>query len=135
LAKNGSKEGDKGVDDDYNEEIQLNKLNEILKNNNADFTLEQESLHFIRYALTADDKAMNVTEYCAYGWNKGTGTTGMQLDRMLAEKIGTILYNPEDFDYDQFTTNVATLSKKYAEQSVYTNGIDALNNAFLDEIS
>ena len=60
---------------------------------------------------------MNMTEYCAYAWNKGTGTTGMQLDRLLADKIGTILSNPEDFDYDQFTVNVASLAEKYASQS------------------
>ena len=135
LSTNGSKIGDKGVDNKYNEEVQLNKLNELLANNSADFRLEEDSLHFIRYALTSEGQEMNVAEYCAYGWNKGTGSTGMQLDRMLAEKIGTILYNPEDFDYDQFTTNVSMLADKYAEQSVSTNGIDAINNAFLDEIT
>lgn len=133
LSTNGSKIGDKGVEDKYNEEVQLNKLNELLANNSADFILEEDSLHFIRYALTAEGQEMNVAEYCAYGWNKGTGSTGMQLDRMLAEKIGTILYNPEDFDYDQFTTNVSMLADKYAEQSVSSNGIDVINNAFLDE--
>ncbi len=133
LSTNGSKIGDKGVDDEYNEEVQLNKLNELLENNSADFKLEEDSLHFIRYALTAEGQEMNPAEYCAYGWNKGTGTTGMQLDRMLAEKIGTILYNPEDFDYDQFTTNVAMLADKYAEQSVGYDGIEAINDAFIDE--
>ena len=133
LSTNGSKVGDKGVDDEYNEEVQLNKLNELLADNSADFKLEEDSLHFIRYALTAEGQEMNVAEYCAYGWNKGTGTTGMQLDRMLAEKIGTILYNPEDFDYDQFTTNVAMLADKYAEQSVGSDGIEAINDSFIDE--
>ena len=133
LSTNGSKIGDKGVDDEYNEEVQLNKLNELLENNSADFKLEEDSLHFIRYALTAEGQEMNPAEYCAYGWNKGTGTTGMQLDRMLAEKIGTILYNPEDFDYDQFTTNVSMLADKYAEQSVSSDGIEAINDSFLDE--
>ncbi|HIS89667.1 TPA: hypothetical protein IAA87_09655 [Candidatus Avigastranaerophilus faecigallinarum] len=133
LSTNGSKIGDKGVDDEYNEEVQLNKLNELLANNSADFKLEEDSLHFIRYALTADGQEMNTAEYCAYGWNKGTGATGMQLDRMLAEKIGTILYNPEDFDYDQFTTNVSMLADKYAEQSIGSNGIETINNSFIDE--
>ncbi len=133
LSTNGSKVGDKGVDDEYNEEVQLNKLNELLADNSADFKLEEDSLHFIRYALTADGQEMNTAEYCAYGWNKGTGETGMQLDRMLAEKIGTILYNPEDFDYDQFTTNVAMLADKYAEQSVGSDGIETINDSFIDE--
>ena len=133
LSTNGSKIGDKGVDDEYNEEVQLNKLNELLSNNSADFKLEEDSLHFIRYALTADGQEMNTAEYCAYGWNKGTGATGMQLDRMLAEKIGTILYNPEDFDYDQFTTNVSMLADKYAEQSIGSNGIETINDSFIDE--
>lgn len=133
LSTNGSKVGDKGVDDEYNEEVQLNKLNELLADNSADFKLEEDSLHFIRYALTAEGQEMNVAEYCAYGWNKGTGETGMQLDRMLAEKIGTILYNPEDFDYDQFTTNVAMLADKYAEQSIGSDGIEAINDSFIDE--
>lgn len=133
LSTNGSKIGDKGVDDEYNEEVQLNKLNELLANNSADFKLEEDSLHFIRYALTADGQEMNTAEYCAYGWNKGTGATGMQLDRMLAEKIGTILYNPEDFDYDQFTTNVSMLADKYAEQSIGSNGIETINDSFIDE--
>ncbi len=133
LSTNGSKVGDKGVDDEYNEEVQLNKLNELLADNSADFKLEEDSLHFIRYALTAEGQEMNVAEYCAYGWNKGTGETGMQLDRMLAEKIGTILYNPEDFDYDQFTTNVSMLADKYAEQSIGSDGIEAINDSFIDE--
>ena len=129
LSVNGSKIGDR-VDKDYNEELQLNKLNELLTNNNADFTLDQESLHFIRYALTAEGEEMSVPEYLAYGWNKGTGQTGMQLDRMLAEKIGTILYNPEDFDYDQFTTNVAMLAQKYAQQSVSDYDLELMDEAF-----
>jgi len=117
LSKNGSKKGDRGVEDKYNEEIQLNNLNSLLAPYSSDFSLTSNSLDLIRYALTEDGQEMSVAEYCAYGWNKGTGETGMQLDRMLAEKVGTILSNPEDFDYDQFTTNVATLSEKYAQQS------------------
>ena len=55
----------------------------------------------------------------------------MQTDRMLAEKIGTILATPEDFDYDQFTVNVMTLAAKYANQSV-SNGLEAINEALDD---
>ena len=117
LSVNGSQEGDKGVDNEYNEELCLRKLNEHIANNSSDFTLNSEDLDYIRYALTADDAAMNEREYCAYAWNKGTGETGMQLDRLLADKIGTILKTPEDFDYDQFTVNVSSLAEKYIEQS------------------
>lgn len=113
LAKNGSTKEEKG-DKDYNEEIQLEELNKLLGGNPK---LNASDLDTIRYALTTNGSEMNMTEYCAYGWNKGTGTTGMQLDRLLADKIGTILSNPEDFDYDQFTVNVATLAEKYASQS------------------
>ena len=129
LSVNGSKINDRG-DRDFNEEFQLNKLNDLLKNNNADYTLSEDSLHFIRYALTSEGEEMSVPEYLAYGWNKGTGQTGMQLDRMLAEKIGTILYNPEDFDYDQFTTNVAMLAQKYAQQSVSEYDLELMDEAF-----
>ena len=130
LAQNGSKEGDEGVDTEYNEEVQLNKLNELLAENSADFQLDENSLDLIRYALTADGEEMTVTEYCAYGWNKGTGETGMQLDRMLAEKVGTILSDPDDFDYDQFTTNVAALADKYAAQSQSSISDDTFDDLF-----
>lgn len=113
LSKNGSKKSD-GGDKKYNEEVQLGKLNDLL----GGFELSQDDLNYIRYALTSNGQEMNMTEYCAYAWNKGTGTTGMQLDRLLADKIGTILSNPEDFDYDQFTVNVSTLTQKYIAQSI-----------------
>ncbi len=123
LSTNGSKIGDRGVDKEYNEERQINELNKLLGTKyNAD------DLILIRYALTESGQEMSMTEYCAYGWNKGTTGTGMQLDRMLAEKIGTILSTPEDFDYDQFTVNVSTMAEKYANQSV-TDGLNTMNNA------
>ncbi len=115
LAQNGSLASDK-VEKDYNEEVQLNKLNELLSKNSIDTQLEQSDLDYIRYALTSDGQEMTETQYCAYGWNKGTEETGMQLDRMLADKIGTILTDPESFDYDQFTVNVAALTEKYEAQ-------------------
>ena len=117
LSKNDSQKGDK-VEDLYNEEVQLEKLNKLLGGNP---TLKPEDLDYIRYSLTENGSEMNMTEYCAYAWNKGTGETGMQLDRLLADKIGTILYNPEDFDYDQFTVNVSTLAFMYANQTVDRN--------------
>ncbi len=115
LSENGSTISDK-VDEEYNEEIQLNKLNELLSSAGSDLSLEQEDLNYIRYALTAEGNEMTETEYCAYAWNKGTEETGMQLDRMLADKIGTILNDPESYDYDQFTVNVTSLAEKYASQ-------------------
>ena len=118
LSQNNSRIGDKGVDKDYNEEIQLNKLNDLISKNNSDFKLNFEDLNYMRYALTAENQEMTQQEYCAYGWNKGTGTTGMQIDRLLADKVGTILATPENFDYDQFTVNVNTLAIKYANQSL-----------------
>ena len=130
LSKNGSKIGDNDVDIEYNEEANLSKLNALLKENGANFELNENSLNLVRYALTKPGQEMSHVEYLAYGWNKGTGGTGMQLDRMLAEKLGTIFRDPEDMDYDQFTANVTALAEKYAEQSVGRNGFDALNYAF-----
>lgn len=125
LSKNGSMASD-GGDKAYNEEVQLNKLNDLL----GDYNLSQSDLNYIRYALTSTGQEMNMTEYCAYAWNKGTGETGMQLDRLLADKIGTILSNPEDFDYDQFTVNVSTLAQKYAAQSIQNDIGLYLDDAF-----
>ena len=110
VDKNGKK-----VTDDINEEIQLNELNKMLGD---EFKLESSDLYYIRYALTDENAEMNMTEFCAFGWNKGTNDNSLKLDRLLADKIGTILSNPEDFDYDQFTVNVATLALMYAGQSV-----------------
>ncbi len=121
LSYNGSLDNEQYLKDhpndkakDFNEEFQLNKINEIL---GGSLTLKQDDLNYIRYALSSDNASMNITEYCAYAWNKGTGETGMQFDRMLAEKIGTLFANPEDFDYDQFSVNVASLTDKYAQQA------------------
>ena len=134
LAQNGSKKGQRGVDKGYNEEQNLEKFNLILQKNNPDFEpLTEETLHYIRYALTGEGQAMTPVEYMAYGWNKGTTGTGMQLDRTLADKVGTILYDPEEFDYDQFTTNVSMLAEKYGNQSLGYGSLDDMNNAFLED--
>ena len=109
FDKNGNK-----VKDDINEEIQLNELNELLGD---ELSISNSDLYYIRYALTDANTEMNMTEFCAFCWNKGTNDNSLKLDRLLADKIGTILANPEDFDYDQFTVNVATLAEKYASQS------------------
>ena len=118
LSTNGSKEGSKDVDEDYNEELNLNKLNELLSKNDIDLKLDETSLNKIRYALTADGAEMNKTEYLAYAWNKGTGETGMQLDRMLAAKIGTMFTANDSFDADQFESNVSALADKYKDQTL-----------------
>lgn len=132
LAQNDSVKGQKKVEKGFNEEENLEILNKLLAENGETKTLNQSDLNYIRYYLTSDSQEMNLTEYCAYGWNKGTGYSGMQLDRTLADKIGTILANPEDFDYDQFTVNVSTLSKMYAQQSNINKAEDFLNNPFKD---
>lgn len=113
LSVNGSKDGFFVFDKTYNEEHNLNELNKLLK---LDTPLVQEDLDYIRYTLSGDDAKMNTTQYCAYAWNNGTGTTGMQFDRLLSAKIGTIYTTPEIFDYDQFVYNVETIAKKYARQ-------------------
>lgn len=116
LSANGTVKNQLGVDDDYNEELNLEKFNKILKKNGATEEIKQEDLDYIRYFLTSDSQEMNLVEYCAYAWNKGTGNSGMQLDRTLAEKIGIILIDPEDYDYELFALNVSILFDKYARQ-------------------
>lgn len=121
-------------DKDYNEAEQLKKLNQLLANGDPPMQLQQSDLDYIRYTLTSPNRLLTTTEYSAYAWNKGTGSSGMQLDRILADQIGIVLSNPEDFDYDQFTVNVSTLAEMYANQSVDEHGILLLNDAFNDEI-
>ena len=116
LAVDGSKISDPGIiDKPYNEEYQLNKLNSLLK---LDKPIVQDDLDYIRYTLSSDDQKMNLTQYCAYAWNNGTGKTSMQLDRLLATKVGVIFSNPDDFSADQFTVNVEQLAVKYAKQMI-----------------
>lgn len=131
LAQNGSVKGQRGVDKEFNEELQLHNFNAILGKNGGN-PLTQVDLNYIRYYLTSDSQELSMSQYCAYGWNKGTGATGMQLDRVLADKVGTILANPEDFDYDQFTVNVTSLAKLYAQQTVINASGNVLDNPFED---
>ncbi|MBQ3640703.1 hypothetical protein II906_02060 [bacterium] len=127
-----NEDGSKGskVSNEYNEEVQLEKLNNLLKD--SGITLTSQSLDILRVALTSDGYEMNITEFCAYAWNKGFGSDGQKTDRMLAERIGTLLTNPEDFDYDQFTSNVENLTEKYARQSDPSVSIDVIN-AYLED--
>lgn len=134
LAKNDSTASFKEIITggfDFNEEIQMKKFNKLLRQNGIDVEINSETLDNIRYALTEDGAQMNETEYLAYAWNKGTGETGMQLDRLLAAKVGTILSTEDNFDADQFESNVASLAHMYANQSVDENGIDYLNDALV----
>lgn len=117
--------GEKGTGEGLNEEENLNILNEKLKSCFSEEELEKgafvelkiEDIDYIRYFLTSQGQEMNMLEYCAYAWNKGTGDSGMKVDRTIMDKIGTILKDPETFDYDQFTINVVTLAEKYTQQS------------------
>lgn len=130
LAKNGTKLNPMNDNDQYNEESQQLLFEVLLRKNNSDIKLDNNSLNLIRYVLTENSSEMSHIEYMAYGWNKGTTGTGMQLDRMLAEKVGTLMQNPEDLDYDQFTTNVATMAARYANQSVGYRASDILDDVF-----
>ena len=104
-------------DKNWNEAEQLKILNGYLASGNPPMTLEQSDLNYIRYTLSAPNKEMTKTEFCAYTWLNEI-SYAMKFDRMLSEKIGTILSNPEDLDYDQYSVNVSTLAEMYKNQSV-----------------
>lgn len=99
---------------EYTEEIQFERLQEALGDN---VVLEDDALSYMKLALSNEICQMDMIEYCAYAWNSGTGDTGMQPDRIMAEKIGIILSDPEDFDYDQYSANVVSLTERYAQQA------------------
>lgn len=74
---------------------------------------------------------MTPVECFAYAWNKGTGRTGQQLDRLLADKVGLMFSQPDNFDYDRFTANVTTLTGRYAHQAgASVNEINDLINKY-----
>ena len=120
TKENPSPDGEK-----YTEEIQFERLKEAL---GSDVALEDDALSYLKLALSSEICQMDKVEYCAYAWNCGTGETGMQPDRIMAEKIGIILSNPEDFDYDQYAANVIALSEKYAQQ---VTGYDNTDDAYI----
>ena len=116
LAVDGSTLSDPGIiDKPYNEEYQLNKLNSLL---GLPTPISQDDLDYIRYTLSADDQRMNLTQYCAYAWNNGTGKSGMALDRLLATKVGILFSRADNFNRDQFAVNVEQLALKYAKQMI-----------------
>lgn len=102
--------------DSYNEEYNLKELNEKLSKMNAGFEFSQSDLDYMRYYLSNDENKMSRVEYCAYGWNRGTGSTGMQFDRLLDGKIESILKDPEKFEYSQYIPCIVELSRIYAQQ-------------------
>lgn len=129
LAANDTTLKDKkGNSKQFVEEYQINQLNDAL-GGNIEFT--KEDLGYIRFAMCSEEAQMDVSEYCAYAWNKGTGRTGMQIDRLISEKLGIIFSDPEDFDYNQYTANVVTIATHYSNQITEDeNGYFLLNEPF-----
>lgn len=135
LSVNGSKEKDlkrrpSAEDIKYNEESQLKKLNEIFERHHSDIKFEEDAIQYIRYALTSPGQEMNLIQYMAYGWNKGTSGTGLQLDRLLSGRIMNLFPEPEDFTTEQYSYDVSFLTEKYAEQSVEDYGLEQMHNVF-----
>lgn len=127
----GSKIGDKIKDgDNYNEEANFNKMIRIFEQYGCNIELDENSLDCIRYAMTDtlgnSEYFMNEHEYCAYAWNNGIGTnTSDKIDRIISANIRTMLVDPEDFDYDYFTSNVSALAYRYAAQFMQTDALNA----------
>ena len=132
TSKDDSKSWQIWVENDINEQNNLKKLNKLFKKEGSELRLSQSDLNYIRYALTDEGQEMTNMEFLAFGWNKGTTANSLKVDRVLADKIGIILSNPEDFDYDQFTVNVSTLAEMYAEQSIEIDGKFAVNQGLFD---
>lgn len=105
--------GNKIKNIEYVEEYQINALQEALGDN---VSFSAQDLNYIRFAMCSEIGQMDITEYCAYAWNKGTGKTGMQVDRLISEKLGIIFSDPEIFDYNQYSANVVTIATHYANQ-------------------
>ena len=124
--------GDYVKEDEYIEEDQIKKLQEAL-GGNVEFN--QEDVNYIRFAMCSKIGQMDPAEYCAYAWNHGTHTTGMQVDRLISQKLGIIFSNPEDFDYNQYTANVTTIASHYANQITENDdGYFMINDALEDYI-
>lgn len=117
-----TKIGDKVKDgDNYIEEANFNKLKKIFEQYGYDIELDENSLNAVRYVMTDtsgnSEYFMNEHEYCAYAWNLGVDTErANEVDRMISANIRTMLVDPEDFDYDYFTSNVSALAYRYASQ-------------------
>ena len=132
LSKDDTKIGE--YEDNYDEEKQLEILNDLL--NNHGVSIKAQDINYVRYALTQEDEMLTPVEYCAYAWNKGTEETGMQPDRLMADKIGVIFrdenfYNDGELN-DQFTSNVEILTQMYAQESY--SSLEVINNILLDLI-
>lgn len=128
----------KDSSNEYNEEAQLNIVNDYLKkysNNNAE--IEQSSLDYIRYFLTDEGTKMSPLEYLPHAWNTGANLNESnqlnKYDRFISTQMGIILSEPDVYNYDQFTPNVVELATKYAAQSTddgYYALSDTLKNYF-----
>ena len=129
----GTKIGDKVEDgENYNEEANFNKVNKILEQYGYDIELDENSLDCVRYAMTDtsgdSEYYMNEHEYCAYAWNLGVDTKpANKIDRIISANIRTMLVDPEDFDYDYFTSNVSALAYRYATQFKETESQEAVS--------
>ncbi|MBE7708446.1 MAG: hypothetical protein E7Z88_07050 [Cyanobacteria bacterium SIG27] len=113
LEERQDSQGNRIKDIELVEEYQIQKLQEALGGN---VSFSAEDLNYIRFAMCSEDAQMDVAEYCAYAWNKGTGESGMKPDRLISEKLGIIFSDPEIFDYNQYTANVVTIASHYANQ-------------------
>ena len=107
MAENGSKIS-KNMDKKYNEEYQLQTLNEL-----TGLNLKQDDLNYLRYYLSSSGQHMDRTESLAYFWNKGYTEDSTKPDRMYAYKSGTLMFSPDDLSYDQFPVNVAKFAQLY----------------------
>ncbi|MBR3605330.1 MAG: hypothetical protein IKL52_04810 [Candidatus Gastranaerophilales bacterium] len=132
-STDGSKIGDKVKDgDNYNEEANFNKLQKIFEQYGYNIELDENSLDCVRYVMTDtsgnSEYFMNEHEYCAYAWNNGVNTeSANKIDRIIAANIRTMLVDPEDFDYDYFTSNVSALAYRYAAQFNQIDDLDAIS--------
>lgn len=121
-SADGTKIGDDVKDgENYNEEANFNKMKKIFEQYGSNIELDENSLDCVRYTMTDisgnSEYFMNELEYCAYAWNNGVDTeTANATDRIIAANIRTMLVDPEDFDYDYFTSNVSALASRYAAQ-------------------
>lgn len=113
YEKRYDKDGDYIKDIELVEEHQIKKLQEALGEN---VKFDANDLNYIRFAMCSNDAQMDITEFCAYAWNKGTDESGMKPDRLISEKLGIIFSDPEVFDYKQYTANVVTIATHYANQ-------------------
>ena len=130
LSEDNSRKGD-DVSDKFNEELNLERLNTVLKKNGFMDEINLDDIKLVRYYLTSEEQSMDLIEYYAHGWNNGTAQDGygMKPDVLLSTKIRTMFPVPEDFGYGQYTPNVARLTEEYIAQST-----DEVDDAYIEEL-